>query len=143
MHLNCETASLKMPSEYQKKKLAKKKEAAKVKGGKKTTKEGTPDDSGASTPKQNGTSTPNGASAGRTEGVPLTYEEELCKRLEEEAHMAAEARACTGVLGIHPMSRDIKIDNLSVTFHGVELLLDTKLELSVGQRCVLDNYISI
>ena len=114
-----------------------------MKGGKKTTKEGTPDDSGASTPKQNGTSTPNGASAGRTEGVPLTYEEELCKRLEEEAHMAAEARACTGVLGIHPMSRDIKIDNLSVTFHGVELLLDTKLELSVGQRCVLDNYISI
>merc|ERR1712223_383320 len=45
-----------------------------------------------------------------------------------------EARACTGVLGIHPMARDIKITNLSVTFHGVELLLDTKLELSVGQR---------
>lgn len=127
-----------MPSEYQKKKLAKKKEAAKVKGGKKTTgtKEGSPGadaDSGTSTPKQNGTngtSTPNGAA----KDVPLTYEEELCKRLEEEASMAAEARACTGVLGIHPMSRDIKIDNLSVTFHGSELLVDTRLELSVGQR---------
>ena len=127
-----------MPSEYQKKKLAKKKEAAKVKGGKKTTgtKEGSPGadaDSGTSTPKQNGTngtSTPNGAA----KDVPLTYEEELCKRLEEEASLAAEARACTGVLGIHPMSRDIKIDNLSITFHGSELMVDTKLELSVGQR---------
>ena len=48
--------------------------------------------------------------------------------------MAADARACTGVLGIHPMSRDIKIDNFSVTFHGSELLQDTKLELSCGQR---------
>ena len=60
--------------------------------------------------------------------------EELCRRMEEEASMAAEARACTGVLGIHPMSRDIKIDNFSVTFHGAELLQDTKLELSCGQR---------
>ena len=122
-----------MPSEYQKKKLAKKKEAAKVKGGKKNVaKEGSPanDDSGASTPRQNGTSSVNGAA----KDVPLTYEEELCKRLEEEAALAADARACTGVLGIHPMSRDIKIDNLSVTFHGSELLVDTKLELSVGQR---------
>ena len=60
--------------------------------------------------------------------------EGLCRRMEEEANLAAEARACTGVLGIHPMSRDIKIDNFSVTFHGAELLQDTKLELSCGQR---------
>jgi ATP-binding cassette subfamily F protein 2 len=64
----------------------------------------------------------------------FSISEELCKRLEEEANMASEARACTGVLGIHPMSRDIKIDNFSLTFHGVELLHDTKLELSCGQR---------
>ena len=32
------------------------------------------------------------------------------------------------------MSRDIKIDNFSVTFHGAELLQDTRVELSVGQR---------
>merc|ERR1712142_449032 len=37
-------------------------------------------------------------------------------------------------LGIHPMARDIKIDNFSVTFYGTELLQDTKLELSVGNR---------
>merc|ERR1719249_585750 len=64
----------------------------------------------------------------------LTYEEELCRKLEEEARLSAEARSCTGVLGIHPMARDIKIDNCSVTFYGSELLQDTKLELSVGNR---------
>ena len=48
--------------------------------------------------------------------------------------LATEARACTGVLGIHPLARDIKIDNFSVTFYGTELLQDTKLELSVGNR---------
>merc|ERR1719403_324473 len=64
----------------------------------------------------------------------LTYEEELCLKLDEEARLSAEARACTGVLGIHPMARDIKIDNFSVTFYGANLLQDTKLELSVGNR---------
>merc|ERR1719175_276342 len=64
----------------------------------------------------------------------LTYEEELCRKLEEEARLSAEARSCTGVLGILPMARDIKIDNFSVTFYGSELLQDTKLELSVGNR---------
>ena len=60
--------------------------------------------------------------------------EELCARLEEEANLAAEARACTGVLGIHPMAKDIKIDNFSVTFHGAELIVDSKVELSCGQK---------
>merc|ERR1711874_336295 len=57
-----------------------------------------------------------------------------CLKLEEEARLATEARSCTGVLGIHPLARDIKIDNFSVTFYGKELLQDTKLELSVGNR---------
>jgi len=125
-----------MPSDYAKKKAAKKKEAVKVKGGKKINKE---TESGEATPNGvSGTATPqlveeNGSSE-KTNGISSTYEEELCKRLDAEAVLAAEARACTGNLGIHPLSRDIKITNLSVTFHGVELLLDTKLELSVGQR---------
>jgi len=125
-----------MPSDYAKKKAAKKKEAVKVKGGKKVNKE---TESGEATPNGvSGTATPqlveeNGSSE-KTNGISSTYEEELCKRLDAEAVLAAEARACTGNLGIHPMSRDIKITNLSVTFHGVELLVDTKLELSVGQR---------
>jgi len=130
-----------MPSEHAKKRAQKKKEAAKAKGGKKIVKEDTPegDESGNSTPCQNGgsatpsqnggTATPNGAAK-----EAKTYEEELCDRLEKEAALAADARACTGSLAIHPMARDIKIANFSVTFHGAELLVDTKLELSVGQR---------
>ena len=40
----------------------------------------------------------------------------------------------TGVLGVHPKSRDIKIDNMSITFHGCELLQETTLELNCGRR---------
>lgn len=43
-------------------------------------------------------------------------------------------RACTGVLASHPAARDVKIDNFSITFHGVEILRDTKLELNCGRR---------
>ena len=123
-----------MPSKYEKERLKAKKEAAKKKGGKKAE---AVDASGPETNGTNGTKekTPekNGA-----EGSPaptnLTYDEELCQKLEDEARLASEARACTGVLGIHPMARDIKIDNFSVTFYGANLLQDTKLELSVGNR---------
>lgn len=125
-----------MPSEHQKKRAAKKKEVAKAKGGKKIeeTAAANGTENGAANGDQRDTSP--GQENGETNGksLNLTYEEELCLRLEEEARLAAEARACTGVLGIHPMARDIKIDNFSVTFYGSELLQDTKLELSVGSR---------
>merc|ERR1719431_1893036 len=92
-------------------------------------------DNGASE-KNSKESTPetNGVTNGTNNSTPLTTEEELCRALLEEARLASEARACTGVLGIHPMARDIKIDNFSVTFYGVQLLQDTKLELSSGNR---------
>ncbi|KAG1660997.1 ATP-binding cassette sub-family F member 2 [Nymphon striatum] len=60
--------------------------------------------------------------------------DEITRKLELELDLNAKARACTGVLGVHPMSRDIKIDNFSVTFHGTELLSDTKVELNCGRR---------
>eukprot|EP00088_Acartia_fossae_P043859 TRINITY_DN4635_c0_g2_i1.p1 TRINITY_DN4635_c0_g2~~TRINITY_DN4635_c0_g2_i1.p1 ORF type:complete len:647 (-),score=238.03 TRINITY_DN4635_c0_g2_i1:693-2633(-) len=127
-----------MPSEHQKKRAAKKKEAAKAKGGKKVEKEEAAPDTNGSACSTTVDAVLNGDSAnGGTESVNnenLTYEEQLCLRLQEEARLAGEARACTGVLGIHPMARDIKIDNFSVTFYGAELLQDTKLELSCGNR---------
>jgi len=121
-----------MPSKYEKERAKAKKEAAKKKGGKKA-EDPKPE---VEETKSNGAAASNGASKEGTpsSGVPLTYEEELCMKLEEEARLAAEARACTGVRGIHEMARDIKIDNFSVTFHGVNLLQDTKLELSSGNR---------
>ena len=41
--------------------------------------------------------------------------------------------SCTGVLASHPESRDVHIENFSITFHGVELLSDTRLELNRGR----------
>lgn len=58
----------------------------------------------------------------------------LCAKLEMEARINAEARACTGSLAVHPRSRDIKIENFSITFFGSEMLQDTTLELNCGRR---------
>lgn len=62
------------------------------------------------------------------------FAEILCAKLEEEARINAEARACTGSLAVHPRSRDIKIANFSITFFGSEMLQDTTLELNCGRR---------
>ncbi|XP_009788997.1 ABC transporter F family member 1 [Nicotiana tabacum] len=43
-------------------------------------------------------------------------------------------RNCTGVLCSHPLSRDIRIQSLSVTFHGHDLIVDSELELNYGRR---------
>ncbi|KAG1690679.1 ATP-binding cassette sub-family F member 2 [Nymphon striatum] len=101
-----------MPSDSKKRRDAKKKEAAKQRVQKK--------------PQENGT---------ETNGIAQNGEvDEITRKLELELDLNAKARACTGVLGVHPMSRDIKIDNFSVTFHGTELLSDTKVELNCGRR---------
>ena len=46
----------------------------------------------------------------------------------------SQSEATTGVLASHPESRDVHIENFSITFHGVELLSDTRLELNRGRR---------
>jgi ATP-binding cassette subfamily F protein 2 len=71
---------------------------------------------------------------GKPKGEEMTEEEILCAKLEEEARISAEARACTGSLAVHPRSRDIKMANFSITFFGSELLQDTMLELNCGRR---------
>ena len=43
-------------------------------------------------------------------------------------------RTCTGVLCSHPLSRDIRIVSLSLTFHGHDLIVDSELELNYGRR---------
>lgn len=79
---------------------------------------------------ENGTAT-NGSAKDDRE---LTTEEALCLKLEAESQMNAEARSCTGTLAVHPRSRDVKIENFSITFYGSELLQDTLLELNCGRR---------
>ncbi|XP_022883687.1 ABC transporter F family member 1-like [Olea europaea var. sylvestris] len=48
---------------------------------------------------------------------------------EVEALLISD-RTCTGVLCSHPLSRDIRIESLSLTFHGHDLIVDSELELN-------------
>ena len=69
--------------------------------------------------------------------LAVTPPEIICLKFEEDMKIAADARSSTGVLAIHPRARDIKIDGFSITYHGAEMLKDTKLELSCGNRFVI------
>ena len=48
--------------------------------------------------------------------------------------LEAKHRSVTGVLASHPESRDVHISSFSITFHGAELLVDTRAELNSGRR---------
>lgn len=113
-----------MPSDAKKKRDAKKKNATK-KGGTTKAENGSSKNSRETTPT---------VSNGTSNGVQLSEEEKLCLKFEEDMRLAAEARSATGVLAIHARARDIKIDGFSITYHGTEMLKDTKLELSCGNR---------
>ena len=52
----------------------------------------------------------------------------------DELALAAKHRSCTGVLASHPDARDVHINNLSILFHGAELLMESNLELNSGNR---------
>ncbi|KAG7165416.1 ATP-binding cassette sub-family F member 2-like isoform X1 [Homarus americanus] len=127
-----------MPSDAKKKREQKKRDAAKAKqAGKKTETrdEKEPQENGSSNNSKKNSRETTPMTNGSTNGnEKLSAEEILCRKLEEDMKIASEARSCTGVLGIHPRARDIKIDNFSITFHGSEMLQDTKLELNCGRR---------
>ncbi|XP_043507101.1 ATP-binding cassette sub-family F member 2 [Frieseomelitta varia] len=120
-----------MPSDAKKKQQQKKKEAAKARQSGKKPLQGnqnkTAEDGKESSPGA-------GVIQNGTNGTPISTEEALCIKLEADAKLNAEARSCTGSLASHPRSRDIKISNFSITFHGCELLQDTMLELNCGRR---------
>lgn len=117
-----------MPSDAKKRRDAKKKEAAKMKSQKKPQQK---DEIITNDEILNGTDDSNNLS---NDVNSDNVEVELVKKLEQDMELNAEARACTGVLALHDRSRDIKIENFSITFHGVELLSDTKLELNCSRR---------
>ncbi|KAH9491909.1 ATP-binding cassette sub- F member 2 [Bulinus truncatus] len=114
-----------MPSDSKKKRDAKKKEAAKSRGLKKNVKlEGEAEVDCTDGTEENGE---NGIVNGNSE------DSTLCTLVDELA-IAAKYRSVTGVLASHPDSRDLHIHNLSILFHGAELLMDSTLELNVGRR---------
>ncbi|XP_013390945.1 ATP-binding cassette sub-family F member 2 [Lingula anatina] len=124
-----------MPSDAKKKRDAKKKEAAKQRGQKKPTKtengvaeENVVEENGI--PKQNGAGEASGeAKQNGTDVVDANLAAEF-----DGLDLAAKFRACTGVLASHPDSRDIKLDQLTITFHGAEILTDTSAEFNCGRR---------
>ncbi|XP_078040945.1 ATP-binding cassette sub-family F member 2 [Augochlora pura] len=119
-----------MPSDAKKKQQQKKKEAAKARQTKKKPTQ-TSQTKGSEDGKEG---SPDSINENGTNGTPISVEEALCLKLEADARLNAEARSCTGSLASHPRSRDIKISNFSITFHGCELLQDTMLELNCGRR---------
>lgn len=54
-------------------------------------------------------------------------------KLQQDKHGISD-RVTTGVLASMPTSRDVKIEQLSLVFHGKVLLTDSTLELNYGQR---------
>ncbi|XP_045470052.1 ATP-binding cassette sub-family F member 2 [Harmonia axyridis] len=118
-----------MPSDAKKREQQRKKDAAKARqSGKKQA-------TSTKSEEQKPNSITNGSSK-QTNGTAkeLSQEEALCLKLEMDAKLNADARACTGSSAVHPKSRDIKIDNFSITFHGSEMLQDALLELNCGRR---------
>jgi ATP-binding cassette subfamily F protein 2 len=93
-----------MPSDAAKKRQAKKKSQAQARGKPKNT----------NNEKQTATNGTDIVTNGATNGESIA--------------------SCTGVLASHPESRDVHVENFSITFHGVELLTDTRLELNCGRR---------
>ncbi len=45
-----------------------------------------------------------------------------------------QARSVAGALTSHPRSMDVKVESLTVTFHGREIVTDAKIELNMGRR---------
>ncbi|CAI9534336.1 unnamed protein product [Staurois parvus] len=108
-----------MPSDLAKKKAAKKKEAAKARQRPK---------------KDNGEPTSEELEPQPANGTAAADVDEVTQQMEEFELRKAAARAVTGVLASHPNSTDVHVINLSLTFHGQELLSDTTLELNSGRR---------
>ncbi|KAK9153913.1 hypothetical protein Sjap_001393 [Stephania japonica] len=109
-----------MVSDASKKKAAQKKAAAAAKRGGKAS-------AGASS-KSATAAAPAAAAANVQNGGGVD------KLVNEVDALQISDRTCTGVLASHPLSRDIHIESLSVTFHGHDLIVDSDLELNYGRR---------
>ncbi|XP_065052590.1 ATP-binding cassette sub-family F member 2-like [Rhopilema esculentum] len=72
-----------------------------------------------------------GKSANAATSVSNGVSQEVTSCME---NLSVSSRACTGVLASHPEARDLHIHQFSITFHGAELLADTKLEINCGRR---------
>lgn len=119
-----------MPSDAKKARDAAKKNATKSRGKARDTKSKVDEEDGCGTPV-------NELETGTTPVVSQNVDEvidqaaELLKRIELEN---AQARSVAGSLASNPRSMDVKVESLTVTFHGLEIVVDTTLEINMGRR---------
>uniref|UniRef100_A0A915B3G1 ABC transporter domain-containing protein n=1 Tax=Parascaris univalens TaxID=6257 RepID=A0A915B3G1_PARUN len=127
-----------MPSDAKKKRDAAKKMAAKTRNKARDTKKQQDDNEGCGTPARNDSPLlENGDMKNGEFGTSEPEEDVLdvaAAMLEKVEIENAQARSAAGALTSHPKSMDIKIEGLTVTFHGREIVTDTKLELNMGRR---------
>ncbi|XP_064647512.1 ATP-binding cassette sub-family F member 2-like [Lineus longissimus] len=129
-----------MPSDQKKRREAQKKAARKTPGNKAKTlvvddgEETQNGDSRGSSRQSSACPTPdrrpsiaNGAADGIANGI-------------DSLDLGAKFRSCTGVLASHKDSRDLHMEKVTIRFHGVELLQETKLVLNCGRRYGLIGY---
>ncbi|XP_054815563.1 ABC transporter F family member 1 [Prosopis cineraria] len=74
------------------------------------------------------------AAAASSKGAASEAQKAADKLANGVGEIQISDRTCTGVLCSHPLSRDIRIESLSVTFHGHDLIVDSELELNYGRR---------
>ncbi|VDD95604.1 unnamed protein product [Enterobius vermicularis] len=123
-----------MPSDAKKRRDAAKKQAAKTRNkarDQKMQKEeneglGPPVNSDGSAIQENGDFS---VSGGRDDVIDVA-----AAMLEQMELENAQARSAAGALTSHPKSMDIRIEGVTVTFHGREIVTDTILELNMGRR---------
>lgn len=75
-----------------------------------------------------------GGKAAATSKAAVAVAQSVDKLADGVSDIQISDRNCTGVLCSHPMSRDVRIESLSVTFHGHDLIVDSILELNYGRR---------
>lgn len=75
-----------------------------------------------------------GGKAAATSKAAAAVAQSVDKLADGVSDIQISDRNCTGVLCSHPMSRDVRIESLSVTFHGHDLIVDSILELNYGRR---------
>ncbi|PAV85591.1 hypothetical protein WR25_24968 [Diploscapter pachys] len=141
-----------MPSDAKKARDAAKKAAAKQQKNQRGQKKNEKDDEFEEEVKENGTPTNgsetngtavNGSANPEVNGKNENQEDieviidKAAKILEQIEFENAQARSVAGALGSDPKGLDHKVESLTVTFHGREIVVDTKLELNRGRRYAL------
>jgi ATP-binding cassette subfamily F protein 2 len=69
-----------------------------------------------------------------TTKLPSLLEKKYKSRLNADDFPDIVVTCATNPKKVHPMAKDINIEGLTVTFHGVELIQDSTLNLAYGQR---------